>query len=35
MKPLAIVIVAAGAALLPRVAQAQLQEMRQNILGMD
>ena len=35
MKRLAMVIVTASAMLLPRVAQAQLQEMRQNILGMD
>ena len=35
MKRLAIVILGFGAAMLPRVAQAQLQEMRQNILGMD
>jgi len=35
MKRLAIVIVAVAAATLPRVAHAQLQELRQNIMGMD
>jgi hypothetical protein len=35
MKRLAIVIAAVGFAMLPRVAWAQLQELRQNILGMD
>ena len=35
MKRLAIVITAVGAAMLPHAGWAQLQELRQNILGMD